>query len=170
MFKTHSMHLCALSDGITFFNVQTYDVQAVIPWERLLNIETSSGMSGSEQAFVTGIAVNSRGINRALGAGVAGAILQKNALVFHIKQNASDDFIHEVKFEDIRNEEIKTHIMSRRASLFPNGIKQSNSGGQASQSDEAIDQISKLAALKEQGVLTENEFAEKKKALLEKIK
>lgn len=170
IFKTSKLHLCALPEGIAFYDVRSSERRAIIPWERLFKIETTSGMSDFGTSLVTGSFVKSRGFSDGLATGILAGVLEKNALVFHIKQNENDNFIQEVKFDDTRNEKIKTQIMAKRASLFPNGVNQTNSAGRdSSRSDDTISQISKLSALKDQGVLTEGEFTEKKKELLGKI-
>lgn len=168
-FNNIKMDICALSEGITLYNSKTGAIQAVLPWNRLVKIETFSKLSDTNQAFVTGAAVKSKGFGQGLATGVAAGMLTDKALIFHMGQNENDNFVQEVKFDDARNEEIKAHIMSKRASIFPDGIKPS-SKVQDTQGDDILSQISKLAALKEQGILTEAEFSEKKIVLLNKIK
>lgn len=167
---TNSLHICATSQGVMFFNPAGYKAESIVQWDCLVHIATSTEMKPTWQAITTGMAAQMKTAGDAVVTGLVAGITEKHPLIFFSKQNINDEFAQEIKFDDTRNEKIKMHIMEMRAKLFPKGISQNIAASQNKISDlDITEKIKKLTELKQQGIITQEEFDVKKKSLLDKF-
>lgn len=183
MFKTHKLDIAIVNQGIAFFNPRkgirgtgrwTHPV-GMIPWEELASVVCSNEMSQTGQAFLTGGIARSGGtgiggaIGTGIGAGIVAAFAQENPLVFLVQKKGSSGFAHEIAFDDHRNKKIRQQILQIRANLFPNGLPVQQAEQEPPKGDDVVTSIKKLGELRDQGLLTDDEFTAKKRELLDRL-
>lgn len=163
------VHLTATKEGIELMNSMTIQRICVLPWDKIVKIDA---LKQSDNTVVnvrqTGSSMGAS-IGQGLGAAAASAMLDKHNLTIHLKRHANDDFLQDVVFDDLQHEKIRTYLMQSRASFFPEGINKSAVQNISTDNNDPTKQLEKLADLKNKGVITEAEFNEKKKLLLDKI-
>jgi hypothetical protein len=167
--KTLKVNLLATEHGIELFKAASNQKICTLPWAEVVKIEASTGTDSGQQAMRTGFAAKSNSnIGAGIGIGISQALFDTHSLIIYIRKSPNDEFIQEIRFDDMRHEEIKTYLIQCRLMFYTN-VTNKSTLNVANDGDDPVTKIEKLADLKNKGIITEVEFDKKKQELLNRI-
>lgn len=169
--KKQRVHIAATKNGIELYNPKSFNSICILPWETITRIDCATSSNSSSHALRTGFAVNSMTnggsvVSTGLALGVSEALFDKHSLSIYMMDG---NFTQEVMFNDLRNEKIKTYLIQSRGKFYSSDSKLSSNQTKQTNDINPTDQLSKLAELKDKGIITDAEFDAKKIDLLNRI-
>lgn len=171
----HYINICAIEDGIYVWKsipiIKMLKELFLIPWKTVEKIQHSSmrtGDSSTKQVLGTYGALT--GNEMALAAGLLGRGVQTKHF-FSIITRDQTGFESEICFESKQAQEVSTFLTAQRSKYYkPEHTQEVQTQAETPQQPVDIPaQIKKLSELKDADILTQEEFEQKKKELLERL-